>query len=97
MFEFKSLCFHVVYLVHDVRTIHGLCYLLPVSGTLIRIMGDSRATANCSFADFFFLYISEKISRCCSQLRKVKYRLKSCARSNIAATKYKKVLKVCKI
>ena len=60
-------------IVHYVRAIHGLCQLLPASGTLFGIMSDARATANSSFPGK--ARVSEKISRCCSQLRKVKYRI----------------------
>ena len=37
------------------------------------IMSNARATANCSFSRI--THVSEKISRCCAQSRKVKYRL----------------------
>ena len=50
MFEIKSFCFDVVMCdqVHDVRAIHGLCELLPASGTLFGITSDARAITNCS-------------------------------------------------
>ena len=75
MFEIKSFCFDVVMcdLLHDVRAYHGLYLLLPASGALFGVMSDARATANCSFPGI--THISEKISRCCSQLRKMKYKL----------------------
>ena len=36
-------------LVHYVRAIHGLCQLLPASGTLSGIVSDAGATAKRSF------------------------------------------------
>ena len=36
-------------LVHDVKTIFHLSYLLTASGNLFRNMSDARETANCSF------------------------------------------------
>ena len=51
MFEIKTLCFSVVMcdLVHDVRAIHGLCQLLPASGTnSFWNLSDARATENYS-------------------------------------------------
>ena len=49
-------------IVHDVKTILHLSYVLTASGNLFLNMSDARETANCSFT--CITHISEKISRC---------------------------------
>ena len=73
--EINHFCFVVAMsdLVHDVETIHCLCYLLTASGNLFRNMSDAREVADCSFLGI--THISKKISMCLQQLINVKYRL----------------------
>ena len=60
-------------LVHDVEAIRGLCKLLTASGNLFLNLSDACKTAICSFTGI--THIPETISRCCLQLRKLKYSL----------------------
>ena len=63
IFEIIIFCFAVAIcdLVHDMKTIFHLSYLLIASENLLFNMSGARETANCSFTGI--THISEKISR----------------------------------
>ena len=73
-------------LVHDMRTIHGLCELHLASGTLCGIISDARSTANCSFQEklIFQKRFPDAVRVKESEIQTDS---KSVARSNIATTK----------
>ena len=57
--------------MHVVEAMYGFSYVLTALGNTFLNISDARETAICSFTGI--THISEKISRCCEHIRKVKY------------------------
>ena len=78
-------------LVHDVEVLYGICYLQSATENLFKNMSDVRETAICSFTSI--THISEKIYRCCLQLREVNYSLHIVRQVKHSNNKAKMILK----